>query len=121
MTVRGQQGALTNRVTSGPSAVREARSARKQNREDTAAFLAVSTYREPVERVVIDDEQTTYCQRVLEDGNWMSRDAMCGDKISRKTITAPSDYITVKVEPTASQIAIAGMGEGSADRKRERK
>jgi secreted trypsin-like serine protease len=89
--------------------VRAAASAAKQDRADTSAYFAVSTYRELVPRVVIDESRSSFCDGDYVDGNWVQRDASCVDRISYKTIAAPSDYITVRVDPIPSARAQVGI------------
>lgn len=101
------------------AALRQPRSARKQNRVDTAAYFVVSTYREPVQRVVVDESESTYCERGLLDGNWINRDENCMDAISYRKVTARSEYITVEIEPASSQREMRGTG--SADRMQSQK
>jgi hypothetical protein len=95
------------------AAVRQAASAKKQDRADTSGYFAVSTYREPVPRVVIDESRSTFCEGSYVDGNWVHRDANCVDNISYKTITAPSDYITVRVDPIPSARRQVGIASAS--------
>lgn len=76
---------------------------------DAASLFEFSTYRDPVRRVVIDDAASTFCDGNFVDGVWMHMDAKCEDEIKYTTITAPSTYITVRVDP-----ALAGSGEDAS-------
>jgi hypothetical protein len=81
--------------------IRNALSTRKLGREDTAGYFMVTTSREPVQRVVIDEARSGFCGTVLRDGSWILADPDCPDRINYKTITIPSDYITVRVDPVS--------------------
>jgi len=79
--------------------VRKALSARKLNRVETADYFTVKTSREAVQRVVIDETRSGFCDAIVRDGLWTDTDPDCLDRINYKTITTPSDYITVRVDP----------------------
>jgi len=92
-----------------PPDVQKALSERKLSRSDAAAYFAVSTSREPAKRVVIDDRQSHFCAGNYVDGAWAHTDAGCLDTINYTSVTAPSDYITVKVDAASSRMQQAGM------------
>ena len=96
------------------AAARQAASARKQDRADTSAYFAVRTYRELVPRVVVDESRSTFCEESLVDGSWVHKDANCVDEVSYKTIAASSDYLTVRIDPTASLRGQVGMASFNA-------
>jgi hypothetical protein len=79
--------------------VRKALSARKLGRTETADYFTVKTSREAVQRVVIDETRSSFCDAIVRDGLWTQTDPDCLDRINYKTITTPSDYITVRVDP----------------------
>jgi len=79
--------------------VRKALSARKLNRVEAADYFTVKTARETVQRVVIDESRSSFCDVIVPDGLWARTDPDCMDRINYKTITTPSDYITVRVDP----------------------
>jgi hypothetical protein len=84
-----------------PPEVQQAASARKLDRADTAGYFAVNTQREPVQRVVIDSARSSFCQGAYVEGSWIRNDESCHDDIHYRAITAPSDYITVRVNAAA--------------------
>jgi hypothetical protein len=79
--------------------VRNALSTRKPGRADMAGYFTVTTSREPVQRVVIDETRSDLCDTILRDGSWTHTDLDCQNGIHYKTITTASDYIRVKVDP----------------------
>ena len=81
----------------------------KLSRADRTAYFAVSTYREPVRRVAIDERKSHFCEGNLVDGAWTHTDPGCKDDVSYTAVTAPSGYITVKVEPVSKKLERAGM------------
>ena len=89
--------------------VQKALSGRKLSRSDSAAYFAVNTYRETAKRIAIDDKESHLCEGNYVDGLWTHTDPGCKDNISYAAVTAPSDYITVKVEPASSRMERASM------------
>jgi len=81
--------------------VRNALSTRKLGRAETAGYFTVTTSRETIQRVVIDETRSNFCDAILRDGSWTLADPDCLDRISYKTITTPSDYISVRVDPVS--------------------
>ena len=86
----------------GPE-VRSALSDRKLNRAQAAGYLSVKTYRESLNQVVIDEQRSKFCAGTLLDGIWTRTDPACRDRINYKTVTTPSDYITVRVDPVPTR------------------
>ena len=80
-------------------AIREAISARHLNPADAAGHFKLTTYREPVARVVIDKQNSTFCDGAFMDGLWSHTDTKCEDKIVYKTVAEQSSYISVKIDP----------------------
>jgi hypothetical protein len=84
-------------------AVRETLARHAIARSDAAAYFDLTTYAAPVRQVVIDEAASTFCDGTLADGTWVHTDPRCEDKVHYTTITAPSTYVTVKVDPTSSR------------------
>ena len=83
--------------------VREALAKPKVSKADAAEYFDLTTDRTPIRQVVIDDAASTFCGgNFVKGGLWTHTDSKCQDKIVYNTITAPSDYITVKVDPSSS-------------------
>jgi hypothetical protein len=76
-------------------------SARKMNRAAAAADFKVTTYPDFVPRVVVDEANSVFCEGNYIDGLWTHTDRNCQDKVTYKTVAAPSDYIMVRVDPVA--------------------
>jgi hypothetical protein len=90
----------------------------KVRRSELATYFNVTTSRAPVRAAVIDEANSSFCDGNYVDGNWIQKDPNCKDKVSFKTVTRPSDYITVQVEPVSprqQQAAISEPGERSSD------
>lgn len=83
-----------------PSALRRALSA-KVNRAELATYFKVTTSRQTVQASVIDKAHSSLCGGNQVDGNWIQNDPHCKDKVSFMTVTKPSDYITVQVDPVS--------------------
>ena len=50
------------------------------------------------ERLVIDEERSTFCDGNYINGSWVHADPKCEDAIRFKAVRTPSEYITVSVE-----------------------
>ncbi len=81
------------------SALRRTLSAGKPNRAELASYFKVTTTRLPVQARVIDWANSSLCEGNYVDGMWMRHNQNCQDNIHFKTVTMPSEYITVRVEP----------------------
>lgn len=84
-------------------------SAGNSTRAEQAAYFAVSTSQETVQRVVIDGRQSHICQRSVVDGAWIHAGAGCQDNIRYSAVRAPSGYITVKVDPASPRLGRTGI------------
>jgi hypothetical protein len=76
-------------------------SAHTMSKADAAGFFELTTYRAPVQEVVIDEAASTFCDGNYIDGLWTHADSKCEDKVANKTIAALSSYVTVKIDPAA--------------------
>jgi hypothetical protein len=84
------------------SDVRSALSNRKLSRAEKGSYFTVTTSRGAVQQVVIDEAQSSLCNSIPVDANWVRTDPNCQERINYKTITTPSEYITVRVDPIAA-------------------
>jgi hypothetical protein len=80
----------------------------KAARSDIAAIFNLTTSREAERRPVIDRETSKFCEGSYLDGAWKHTDPQCKDDIKTKMVDALPEYVTVRVEPTSSRVAIAG-------------
>jgi hypothetical protein len=92
-------------------AVRQAISAHKISRADTAGFFKLATSRGLVKQVSIDEQNSTLCAATYVDGLWARTNANCEDKVVYKTVAVPSGYITVRVDPASPQFERAVTAE----------
>jgi hypothetical protein len=82
-------------------ALRQTISTRKISRATAAEAFKASTSRGLVPRIVIDDRNSALCDGNYSDGLWIHADRNCEDKVTYKTVSVPSDYIAVKVDPAS--------------------
>jgi hypothetical protein len=82
-------------------AVRSAISAGKTNRPELASYFKLTTARLPARFTVIDWANSSLCAGHHLPGMWTRHDPNCLDHISYKTVTRPSDYFTIRVEPVS--------------------
>lgn len=83
-------------------AVRDELAKRTMTKSDEAGYFHVTTYRASVRRIAIDEAASTFCAGNYVDGAWTHTDSKCGDSVRYTAITAPSAYVTVKVDPALS-------------------
>jgi hypothetical protein len=76
---------------------------RKGSRADAAGVFRVSRSRELDGRLVIDADHSKFCEGNFVDGSWVHTNLQCEDIAKFKTITVPSDYITVQVDAAPSR------------------
>jgi hypothetical protein len=90
----------------GP-AEREVLLRRKGGQADAAELFRLTPSRERVARRVIDEDHSTFCEGTYVDGAWAQTNPTCRDDVKFKTITAPSDCITVRIDPAPRSRALA--------------
>jgi hypothetical protein len=73
----------------------------KMKRDELATYFNVATSRPPVRTAVIDQANSKFCDGNYVDGFWVQNDPNCRDKVTSKLVTAPSEYITVQVDPVS--------------------
>ena len=88
-------------------AEREVISRRKSGRAEAAELFTLTTSREPETRRVIDEDNSTFCEGTYVDGAWAQTNPTCKDNVKFKTITAPADYVTLRVDPAPRSRALA--------------
>ena len=79
--------------------VRKGISAGSMKRPELATYFKIRTSRLPVRATVIDQANSRFCAVHIVDGSWSQDDPKCRNKVSLKTVTMLSDYITVQVDP----------------------
>ena len=88
------------------------------DRADLAPYFKVTTSRLPVRATVIDQANSSFCDLHIMDGSWVLNDPNCRNKVSFKTVTRLSDYITVQVNPVSpgpKEAAASARGDHSSD------
>lgn len=88
----------------------------KPARAEMAEYFTVNTYREPVQRIVIDSARSSFCAGAFQDGVWTPSDRSCRDDIRYTAAATPSDYITVKVDALPlgrTQAPLAAKAKGT--------
>jgi len=88
-------------------------SAHKMSRAAAAESLKLTTYRELVARVVIDEANSVFCDGNYIDGLWTQTDRNCEEKVTYKTVAMPSGYIAVRVDPAASIASLSAASAGN--------
>ena len=64
-----------------PLDVRQAISNTKRSRSDVAGSFKVSTSRELMRKIVVDEAKSHFCAGNLLDGSWTTSDANCKDQV----------------------------------------
>jgi hypothetical protein len=89
------------------TAEREVMSRGKSGRAEAAELFTLTTSRESVPQRVVDEDHSTFCEGTYVDGAWVQTNPTCKDNVKFKTITAPSDYIAVRIDPAPRSRALA--------------
>jgi hypothetical protein len=88
-----------------PADMQKALATRKLSRTDQAAYFAVTASRQSVGVAAIDGQRSRFCAGNYVDGQWARTDPGCRDTLSYRTVTEPSGYLTVRVEPVSPLVA----------------
>jgi hypothetical protein len=83
-----------------PDDARAALIADKISRADLAGYFDVKTYRDTVAQAGIDSAASTFCEGTYIDGEWVHTNSTCQDHVAYTTVTVPSSYITVRIDPS---------------------
>ena len=75
----------------------------KKRHAEAAGLFQLTPSRESSAQLVIDEDNSRLCQGPDVDGLWVHANPKCTDQIKFKTVTVPSDYIKVRVEPVATR------------------
>jgi hypothetical protein len=89
--------------------IRQRLSARTPDRADLAGYFALRANREAVRRQVVDTAQSKFCDGAYVDGAWVHANARCQDDVRYTVTSAPSEYITVKVDLAPAALRRAGV------------
>jgi hypothetical protein len=86
----------------------------KRSRSDIAGSFKMSTSREPVQKIVVDEAETHFCAGNFLDGSWTANDASCKDEVHYKALAVPSDYVTVRIDPSPVRAGLASANKAAA-------
>jgi len=78
------------------------RASGKMSRIAVSEFFLLTISRDWIPQVVVDQENSIYCDGNYLDGQWTHANTSCKDRTAYKTVTSASPYIAVKVEPATS-------------------
>ncbi len=87
------------------AATRKMLSEKKATRSELAAVFTLTTSRDPERRRVIDEANSRFCEGNYLDGAWQRKDTQCNETIKYKTVTAPSEYVTLRIGLSGTQQA----------------
>jgi hypothetical protein len=93
--------------------VRQAISNGKRSHSDAAGFFKISTSRKLVRNIVIDEAESHYCAGNFLDGSWTTSYPNCKDQIHYKALAAPSDYLTVRIDPAPARAGLASANHAA--------
>jgi hypothetical protein len=72
-------------------------------RAELAEYFRVGTSRGTTQRVAIDNANSSFCDGRYVDGAWTHTNPRCEDKVSYRTVSVPSGYLTVKIAPAGGE------------------
>jgi hypothetical protein len=84
----------------------------KRSRSDLAGSFKVSTSRESVRKIVVDEAESHFCHGNYL-GGWTPSDANCKDQVHYKALAAPSDDITVRIDPSPVRAGLASANKAA--------
>ena len=62
---------------------------------------------------MVDEAESHFCAGNFLDGSWTTSDANCKDQGYYKALGAPSDYITVRIDPSAVRAGLASANKAA--------
>ncbi|MCU1260075.1 MAG: hypothetical protein JWO80_2960 [Bryobacterales bacterium] len=83
-------------------------------REDAAAYFRLTTFPVFVQRTATDEAASTRCDGNYVDGTWTQTNPDCEDQFTLTTVTIPSNYVMVRVDPTSPSRQKTGPDHGPA-------
>ena len=103
-----------------PPDLRQAISNGKRSRSEVVGSFKVTTNREPVQKIVVDEVASHFCAVTLLDGSWMNSDANCKDRVHYKALTVPSESITVRIDHSPVRADLASANKATATIRRNK-
>ena len=93
--------------------VRQAISNGERSLSDVAGSFKVSASREPMRKIALDEAKSHFCAGNLLDGSWTTSGLNCKDEVYYKGLAVPSDYITVRIDPSPAQAGLASANNAA--------
>jgi hypothetical protein len=88
--------------------IRRALSSGKISRSDAAELFELTTSRDSVREVVVDQANSILCDGTyVVDGDWIRTNPKCEDRVAYKEVASASPYITVNVDAARSSLETA--------------
>jgi hypothetical protein len=84
----------------------------KIGRSTAAEFFQVTTTRDAIQQVVVDQANSTFCDGEYADGNWIHTNPRCEDSVTYRKVASAPPYITVDVDPVSAVIETAMAESG---------
>jgi hypothetical protein len=85
-------------------------------RSDVAAVFHLTSSIEPERRVVIDEANSRFCEGNYVDGAWQRKDTQCNEIVKYKTVTSPSEYVTIRIGLSGTERVVTATAEASGRR-----
>lgn len=92
--------------------LRRVLSTRSISRTAAEEFFQLTTSRDSIHQIVIDQATSTRCGGNYVDGNWTQTNLKCVDQVAFKTVAGAAAHITVKVDPASARLETAAAGGG---------
>lgn len=73
-----------------------------------------------MQKFVIDEAESHFCDGNFLDGSWTASDRNCKDQVHYKALAAPSDYLTVRIDSTPVQAGLASANQAATATTRNR-
>jgi hypothetical protein len=108
---------FTFSVYFGPDALspelRRAVSTGTLRKSAAAELFDLTTYRDSIRQLAIDQPNSIFCEGNYVDGNWVHKNPECVDRIAYRTVVSPSPNITVKIDPALFRLERVAAGSPS--------
>ncbi len=91
-------------------------SGRRIGREAAADYFALTTMRGLSLQLAIDEANSALCDGNYSEGLWTHTNPGCEDKVTYKTVTVPSGYIAIRVDPVSSRSESLAANAGGPSR-----
>jgi hypothetical protein len=86
----------------------------KHSRGDIAGSFTVSPSRELVRKTMVDEAESHFCAGNSLGGSWITSDPHCTDLIRYKTVSAPTDYVAVRIDAGPARVGMAQANKAAS-------